>query len=258
MTCLSRNKLVIYAKVSNWLGGKNTFRISLIPQEEKIEKMNTLKKVFSSLLLESEENILFKPTCIDDTLHYKIERNPLYLDSVIICSEYKSIKSLLERYKYQSFREESRVLLPFLVEGYKFLEPMLDNDVVITWVPMHWSRYFLRGFNHIELLAKLLAKKEGISYRSLLRAPFRFRQSKQSREKRLEKKFGNFVFRSNMIIPKSVILIDDVISTWSTANACAKSLKDAWVEKVYGLFLASNKQLHVRKNWDHPSRNSQP
>lgn len=41
-------------------------------------------------------------------------------------------------------------------------------------------------------------------------------------------------------VPKVTILIDDIVSTGATANACAKILKNAGTEKIYAIFIASN------------------
>ena len=41
-------------------------------------------------------------------------------------------------------------------------------------------------------------------------------------------------------VPKVVILVDDIISTGATANACAKILKNVGTEKIYTIFIASN------------------
>ena len=43
-----------------------------------------------------------------------------------------------------------------------------------------------------------------------------------------------------MVLPEEVILIDDVISTGSTAHECAKILKENGVKRVVGIFLASS------------------
>lgn len=97
----------------------------------------------------------------------------------------------------------------------------------------------------MRLLAGYFAKKIEKPFFPILKAPFRFKQAKLSKEQRLQKKFGNFEIKSKMILPKRMLLIDDVISTGATANACAQVLKAQGVEKVYGLFIASNRNTHV-------------
>ncbi len=56
---------------------------------------------------------------------------------------------------------------------------------------------------------------------------FAFRQSHLSRKKRLANKVNHFRIKSHQKIPEKVFLFDDVISTGSTANECARVLKSA-------------------------------
>lgn len=112
---------------------------------------------------------------------------------------------------------------------------------VITSVPMHWSRYLLRGFDHVAYLAKRVAKEQKIPIKKLLRARYSKRQSKLHKKERIKNREHAFILAHKMEkIPETVILLDDVISTGSTANACAKILKSVGVKYVYGFFLASN------------------
>lgn len=106
---------------------------------------------------------------------------------------------------------------------------------------MHWSRYLIRGFDHVAILGEQLAKHEHIPFQKLLRAKYTKRQSKLQKSERVRNREHAFVLAPNTKkIPETVILIDDVISTGSTANACARILKKAGVKYVYSFFLASN------------------
>lgn len=215
--------------------------------------IRVLEEIF--FLPSASESVAPEVISRDDTKHYTSELETLYLDGVFIATSYESSKSLLERYKYHSDREVSSLLVPLLLESLDNVWVSQDIDAIVP-VPMHWSRYFLRGYNHIWLLAKGLSHKTKIPYLPALVAPLRLRQAKLSKSERKEKKFGNFTRKSKIHIPKTVLLIDDVISTGSTANACAKVLKDGWAETVYGLFLASNRNTHVWKNPNHPRGNT--
>lgn len=90
---------------------------------------------------------------------------------------------------------------------------------------MHWSRYLLRGFDHTDIIVKKLAKITGLPYQNLLSTKWSRHQSKLSREKRLENKKNRFTMKHHVPVPEVVILFDDIISTGSTANECAKILK---------------------------------
>jgi ComF family protein len=128
-------------------------------------------------------------------------------------------------------------LLAKIVEKYDLLS---HDDIALVSVPMHWSRYMIRGFNHIDLLTSWLSRKLWMKKIKPIRAYWTRRQSKLSKVKRMKNREHAFAMRSGVPLPKIVILIDDIISTGSTANACAKILKTAGVERVYGVFIASN------------------
>lgn len=176
----------------------------------------------------------------DLTVHYNQEIAENALDGVYIAAHYKDISYTIEAYKYRSDRQhvwEYVDLLARVVEQYDLLS---HDDIAFVSVPMHWSRYMIRGFNHVDLLTSWLSRRLGVDIIKPIWASWSRRQSKLTKVKRLKNREHAFVLRSGILLPKTVILIDDIISTGSTANACAKILKSAGVERVYGVFIASN------------------
>ena len=115
-----------------------------------------------------------------------------------------------------------------------------DTSIALMAVPMHWSRYIIRGFDHMDLLASGLARENGITKIQALRAHFTRRQSKLSKSKRFINRQSSFTLKAGVFLPKTIILIDDIVSTGATVNACAHILKDAGVERVYVIAIASN------------------
>lgn len=173
----------------------------------------------------------------DLTAHYRVDFPKLALDSVFVASEYQKIESILESYKYQSERSHVTFFVRMLT---KILETThIDNAVLIS-VPMHWSRYTLRWFDHMDYLTKRLSKSSNIPYIQPLSTSFSQRQSKLSREKRFVNRKNHFTIDDSTTLPERVFLIDDVISTGATAHECAKLLKQHWVKEVIGIFLASS------------------
>ena len=94
----------------------------------------------------------------------------------------------------------------------------------------------------MDYLAKKLSKNTGITYIQPLKTLFSRRQSKLSRQKRLENRKNHFTIDNSITLPRKVILIDDVISTGATAHECAKLLKRHGAREVIGVFLASSAQ----------------
>ncbi len=175
--------------------------------------------------------------------HYKNELNHFHLDQIWVASEYRYTKDIIERFKYHSEREHAQWLSEYLVSIAGQCDNVLNDDKewIIVPVPMHWSRYLIRGFDHISLLSKFVSESIWIPSQKVLSTSFRFRQSKLSRMSRLANKINAFrIHDDSSIIWKNIILIDDVISSGSTANACAEVLKIAGAKKVIGWFIASN------------------
>ena len=177
------------------------------------------------------------------THHYKDDLPNLFLDEVWVATEYKISKFSIEKYKYQSDREYLENLVALYLELYKENRDILSKKESwsIVPVPMHWSRYMIRGFDHMRLIALELSEKLDIQTISPLRTNYRPRQSMMKRSSRLANKKNAFTIqRGFSTLPDNIILIDDVISSGSTANACAEVLKKAGVKRVISWFIASN------------------
>ncbi len=103
-------------------------------------------------------------------------------------------------------------------------------------VPIHWSRRCQRGFNQSELLARALPNVSS----SLLRFKRTRPQVGLTAEQRLENLKGAFKAREN-IEGKSVLLIDDVITSGGTVLECARALRAAGAIEVNAIaFCASS------------------
>lgn len=113
-------------------------------------------------------------------------------------------------------------------------------DVIIP-VPIHALRLLHRRYNQSALLAKNLSLKTNIpvDYLSLVRRQNTIPQVKlsgEARRRNLKKAFC--VDNPKNIKGKNIVLIDDVETTGSTLNECAKVLKQAGANKIYALTLA--------------------
>lgn len=188
--------------------------------------------------LKNQDNIFASQ---DLTSHYREEIKNMAIDWVFVATTYSNIKESIEAYKYRSDRQyvwQFVDLLAKVVEKYSLTT--IENDIAIVSVPMHWSRYIIRGFSHIDLLTKGLSKKLWISYQKPIRALFSKRQSMLSKKDRMKNRESAYILVKSNKLHKMVLLVDDIVSTGATANACAKILKDAGVERVYTIFIASN------------------
>jgi ComF family protein len=112
---------------------------------------------------------------------------------------------------------------------------------LITPVPLHPRRLRARGFNQSLLLAKRVARETGaeLDFLSLRRTRFTKPQtelSSEERKKNVRKAFG--VLKPDVVKRRTIVLVDDVATTGSTLNECAKALKKAGADRVLCLVLA--------------------
>ncbi len=124
---------------------------------------------------------------------------------------------------------------------------LLDQQALLVPVPLHAKRQRERGFNQAELLAEGLRtalKASGYQQpridRCCLRRALPTRsQSGLSHSARFENVRGAFVVeRPDLVRGRSVVLVDDVMTTGATASFCAYALKEAGAVQVLALTLA--------------------
>ena len=113
-------------------------------------------------------------------------------------------------------------------------------DVVVP-VPLHRDRERQRGYNQAGLISKPLARKLDLPHEAVLLMRTRPRPDKQvlSLEERWESVRGAFATRpGSQVDNKRVLLVDDVMTTGATLDACARALLESGAKSVLGLTVA--------------------
>ena len=125
------------------------------------------------------------------------------------------------------------------------------SDAIFTNVPRKRSNVSQYGFDHARILAEMTAKKVGHSYEELiLRIGFSRDQKKLTKSERRKNTRGSFELAiDDEIVEKTVVLVDDVITTGSTASECIKVLREGGVKNVVLLSIshAAEKKKAKRK-----------
>lgn len=116
----------------------------------------------------------------------------------------------------------------------------LAADLVVP-VPLHRDRERERGYNQAALISQPLAKRLRLPHRALLLMRTRARPDSRilSLEERWESVRGAFATRpGSQVDNRRVLLVDDVLTTGATLDACARALREAGARSVNALTVA--------------------
>jgi ComF family protein len=118
--------------------------------------------------------------------------------------------------------------------------PRDERFDVVTPVPLHWRRQWQRGFNQSELLARAIGRKSAVDMvKTLRRIRSTATQAGLSNTSRRRNVTAAFRCRNPRFVEgKRILLIDDVMTTGSTAAACATALRKAGAVRVALLTVA--------------------
>jgi len=147
------------------------------------------------------------------------------------------IRHALHRIKYNQDRALAGIFANSL--GRYFFDQLNWPVEMIVPVPLSSRRKKSRGYNQAALLAKPLARELDLPYHN--QALMRVRETRSQVGLSLVERRINVddVFRAfPMVVNKNILIVDDVATSGSTLEACAKALKQAGAKAVYGLTLA--------------------
>jgi ComF family protein len=134
-------------------------------------------------------------------------------------------KKMMQALKYGNRPQVGRFLGTHYGEVLRQVPALMQVDAIVP-VPLHRSKFAQRGYNQSEMIAKGLSKAMGIPVdtRSLVRASKTETQTKKSKTERWEN--VKSVFEMQQPLSGKLILVDDVITTGATLEACIRILYD--------------------------------
>ncbi|MFZ2189260.1 MAG: ComF family protein [Candidatus Magasanikiibacteriota bacterium] len=162
------------------------------------------------------------------------------LNSHIAITKYEDnslIGKVIQTLKY-SWAEDVLAVMEKMIEKFvnNHSELFSSIDFVVP-VPLHQKRYVERGFNQAELIARVVAKKINKPFKDVVvRTRHTRQQAKLNRADRLENLQEAFSVEEKLI--GNILIVDDVFTTGSTIQECAKALKNAGADRVFGFSIA--------------------
>ena len=154
------------------------------------------------------------------------------------------IQSLCLRLKHERNAWLAPWLSDLFVEAKGDALSRLPRDSCIVPVPLHWWRRCRRGYNQAEALAYGLGRRLSLPVHTTLRRISATEQlAHKGRTARTEVMHGAFRSRSSShLVGRTVLLVDDILTSGATCGEAARALKKAGAARVVVVVIARTEQ----------------
>lgn len=165
-----------------------------------------------------------------------------YLDRILSATDFNNriAKEAIHKFKY-GYLEELRAPLALLILNHlQLINCEIDKSFVIIPVPMHIKKKKRRGFNQSEEIAKIISSATHIPLSTAL---IKIKETRPQMELNKQERIENIkecfkIENGKEIENKIILLVDDVYTTGTTMDQCAKVLKEKGAREVWGLTIA--------------------
>ncbi len=179
--------------------------------------------------------------------------DPPFERAVAYGSYDRELRDLIHLLKFQQVRPAAAVLGRMLAETIANLEQAMPvGTIAVVPVPLHRRKQAQRGFNQAEMIARgalqrlARPKRFELSTEVLVRRRETGSQIGLTRHQRRENLRGAFaVSDPTRILKRDILLIDDVLTTGTTASECARVLLRAGAARVWVATVARTLKLKI-------------
>lgn len=193
---------------------------------------------------------VFEPECVvcrkrsEEWSVHKSCRSQTYLKKVYYFYKYNTlIHNLILSIKYSFHKDKISEVLKLIQDLPEFSKIDFHEFDLLSFIPMSKKKQNWRGFNQTEIICKNFSDQLKIPYLQILS---KFKNTKSqidlSRDERISNLKSSFVVRKHLPISltdEKILLIDDICTTGSTLDECAKTIKEMYPNTtIYGFCLA--------------------
>lgn len=177
------------------------------------------------------------------TTSFKGDEN--YCDGAISVFQYTGVvKESLIRFKFYNMPSYFRTYARLIAHRLAKITDIKQYDMVMS-VPLHKQKEFSRGYNQAYLISRVLSSELKLPEcsRLLKRSRQTDSQSLLDKHKRHKNVQGAFVTTpTDKLKGKSILLVDDILTTGSTIEECCRILKQAGALKATAVVVASGRK----------------
>lgn len=163
------------------------------------------------------------------------------LDGLMIIFENNELSRKMIHFVKYNFIDDIFTYLKPKLSDYLNNNPSWRDFFVLVPVPLHRRRFLERGFNQSQIICDIIGETKGnkINNKLLKKIKYNKHQVGLSADRRRSNIVDSFKINLSVAIDHSnhIIIVDDVYTTGSTMEECAKQLKIYGYKSVWGLVL---------------------
>ena len=193
------------------------------------------KCILCGCVLGAEETDLCHKCRMEGPVYPSHKRKIQFLDSFTAVWYYKGyVRKSLHRFKVRNARACAGPYGRLL--AMKLLEDHPEGFDLLTWIPVSPWRKFCRGYDQSELIAREVGRQLGMEPVALLRKVRHNRQQSRIQDAPARRANVMGVYRAEnpeLFRDKRILLVDDILTTGSTAGEGARVLLTAGAKEVH-------------------------
>lgn len=180
------------------------------------------------------------------------ENEENFCDGAVSVFQYTGVvKESLIRFKFYNEPSYYKTYAKLIADRFAKMADIKQYDMVMS-VPLHKHKEFSRGYNQAYLISKELGRELKLPEGSKLIKRYRNTeaQSLLDKQKRSQNVKGAFTIKfPEKVAGKSILLVDDILTTGSTLEECSRELKNAGAIKVTAVVVATGRDTNKTTEW---------